>query len=117
MAFEQEAEDATADQFVADLRSLEQPAPEGQRTPAQADAALNAAYGKLGHLLPATEAGPSSDYGTVSFAGVRESERSWLQLRDHWMAFLAVAYPAYPSPAFHARLTTQRTRQQQSIVQ
>ena len=117
VAFEQQEEDATADQFLADLRSLRQPASSPGITPAQADAALNEAYAHLRRVLPATGGNPGSDFGTLNFADVQETERSWLRLRDQWMRFLAVAFPAYPHDAFLIRLTTERTKQLEAITQ
>jgi uncharacterized protein YecT (DUF1311 family) len=117
-AFEFQEEDSVADEFLANLRSLNQPPPSTGMNPRAADQQLNLAYASVREKLPAKAGEPfSSRYGTIGFDGVQKTERAWLQLRDRWMDFIHVAYPSYPSNIFLAKITSQRTQQLNSLVQ
>ncbi len=110
-------QDDTAKQFLADLSSLQHVPPEAHPSVAQADTELNSAYASLRKVLSAATGSPDSEHGTVTFAGVQQTERSWLKLRDRWTEFLSTAYPSYPKDAFLARLIAARTKQLHSLLQ
>jgi uncharacterized protein YecT (DUF1311 family) len=115
-AFSLQHQDVLRDQFLANLQSLDKPAPAA--TP-NADAALNAVYSKLKAKLPADQAAANAnpgDFGTINFAGVRDTERIWLDLRNVWLNFLKLAAPKYPAATFSSTLTKQRTKQLQDIL-
>jgi uncharacterized protein YecT (DUF1311 family) len=67
------------------------------------DAALNAAYRKL-------QAAPEEDMGTVTHAGIRTAQRSWLAYRDAFIAFAKVKYPAVTADSLAAWMTRTRTK-------
>jgi uncharacterized protein YecT (DUF1311 family) len=115
-AFSQQHQDALKDQFLANLQSLEKTAPAAA---ANTDAALNAVYAKLKAALPADQTTANSnpgEYGTINFAGVRDTERIWLDLRNVWLNFIKLAAPRYPSASLTSTLTRQRTKQLQDII-
>ena len=115
-AFEFEEEDSIADEFLANLRSLQHPPPSSHLDPKEADAKLNIAYALVRQKLP--EEGLSfGKYGTVGFNGVQKTERAWLQLRDRWMDFVSTAYPSYPRDTFLASITLQRTHKLKSLLE
>ena len=68
-AFEWQEEDSIADEFLANLRDLNQPSPSTSMNAGAADQQLNLAYASVREKLPA-KAGESfsSKYGTVGFA-------------------------------------------------
>jgi uncharacterized protein YecT (DUF1311 family) len=115
-AFEQQHQDALRDQFLANLQSLEKPTPAA--TP-NADAALNAVYARLRTKLPADQTAANTnpgDFGTINFAGERDTERIWLDLRNVWVNFIKLAKPQYPTATFTSVLTKQRAQQLQDIL-
>jgi uncharacterized protein YecT (DUF1311 family) len=115
-AYSLQARDGLRDQFLATLQSLDKPAPAA--TP-NADAALNAVYAKLKAKLPADQdaaRSSSGDYGTINFAGVRDTERIWLDLRNVWINFAKLAAPHYPAASLTSTLTKQRTKNLQDII-
>lgn len=114
-AFEFEEEDSIADEFLANLRSLQMSAPSSLLDPKEADTKLNIAYALARQKLP--EEGQSfGKYGTIGFDGVQKTERVWLVLRDRWMDFIGIAYPSYPREAFLAKIISQRIHQLNSLV-
>lgn len=114
-AWEYEEEDTAADEFLANLRSLENPAPVSSAAPRAADEQLNLAYALVRKTLPPKE-DLDSRFGTLSFDGVQKTERAWLHLRDRWMDFIRIAHPSYPSDVFLAHLIEQRTKQLRSLL-
>jgi hypothetical protein len=48
---------------------------------------------------------------TVQPAGIRETQRAWLGLRDAWLAFAAAAYPGLSADRVHAQLLNLRLNQ------
>jgi uncharacterized protein YecT (DUF1311 family) len=117
-AFEFQEEDEVADEFLANLRSLNQPPPSTSTNAQAADQQLNLAYASAREKLP-PKAGESfaTKYGTIGFDGVQKTERTWLVLRDRWMDFIAIAYPGYPRDIFLTHLSEQRTKQLRSLLQ
>lgn len=78
-------------------------------TPAEAaaaDAALNRAYKALMARAPALARDT-----TLKAADLAATQRSWLRLRDAWLAFAKLRYPALSPDALLARLTRDRTSQ------
>jgi len=116
-AFEWQEVDDIADEFLANLRSLQQPPPSSHVDPKAADDQLNSAYALVRKKLPSRAPEPfGENYGTIDFDGVQKTERIWLQLRDRWMDFIRIAYPSYPTDTFLSHLTEQRTKQLRSLV-
>lgn len=69
----------------------------------QADAGLNAAYGKI-------QRQKNLSAGTVTQKSIRETQRVWLQYRDAWVAFGQKKYPAVSADSWKTWLTQQRTK-------
>ena len=70
--------------------------------------------GKLQPILRPWRA--QHDLGTVTFAGLLETEHAWLQFRDAWLTLLKLAAPKYPTATFAAMLTEQRTAQLNDVL-
>lgn len=68
---------------------------------ARLDARLNAVYGQLRKL-------PPSQFSTVRFAGIQQTQRGWLAYRDAWVAFGKVKYPRVPADAWRSHFTRER---------
>lgn len=116
MAFSEMASQDAAEEFLDNLRSLQQPPSSASRNAAESDRRLNQRYALLRRKLPPTDSQISA-FGSINFAGVQKTERLWLQLRDNWMEFIRIAYPSYPRDAFLTRLTVQRTQTLNSVLQ
>jgi len=91
------------DQFLINLKRFakgEIP-PASQAEHQAVDRRLNAVYQKI-------QKSPEEEwqYGTIRPAGIRDTQRAWLTLRDRWIDFARLAYPALSA----ARLSTQLTR-------
>lgn len=71
------------------------------------DAEMNALYRQFMQLPDDTRLGGS----TVKPAGIRETQRTWLQLRDAWLEFAAAAYPGLSADRVHAQLLRLRLNQ------
>jgi uncharacterized protein YecT (DUF1311 family) len=103
---------ALDDSFIAALARFE-----GGTTPnftsadfAKADAELNAAYQKA---LKA--AGPGK--GTVTAAGIRQTERVWLAYLTAWVTFAKQKYPNVTADSWRVWLTVERTKQLRDLIQ
>lgn len=75
----------------------------------QADADLNAAYREKqnGEL----------DAGTITKAGIKETQRVWLRYRDAWVAFGGVKYPSVSADSWKTWLTQQRTQMLKDLTE
>ena len=69
---------------------------------AGADRALNEAYRKI-------MKGQDPVSGTVTKAGVRRAEKSWVKYRDGWVALARIKFPVADSRGLKAWLTRQRS--------
>jgi len=105
-AWEIEARASLEDGFVQDLERFEK-----GRLPhfspadfTQVDAKLNAAYTRL-RALPRQDVGA----GPVTFAGVKETQRVWLEYREAWVKFGRQKYPRVTAESWRAWLTQERT--------
>lgn len=114
-AFSLEEQTALRNQFLSNLQTLQKPMPATPASFVSADQELNAMYAKVRKALPPVES-RESEYGTINFAGVREAQRAWVQLRDSWISFVKLAYPSLPYEHVAATITIQRTRQLRGIV-
>jgi hypothetical protein len=114
-AFSLEEQTALRNQFLSNLKMLQKPMPATPASFISADQELNTLYAKVRKTLPPAES-EKSDYGTINFAGVRETQRAWVQLRDSWIAFVKLAYPSLPFEQVAATLTIQRTHQLREFV-
>ncbi|MGI4717117.1 MAG: lysozyme inhibitor LprI family protein [Janthinobacterium lividum] len=68
---------------------------------ARLDARLNAVYHRIRDL-------PASEFTTIRFAGIQQTQRAWLAYREAWVAFGKVKYPQVPANAWRAWLTRKR---------
>jgi uncharacterized protein YecT (DUF1311 family) len=105
-AFVIEAEAAHRDDLLKMLDAFER-----GKLPAQGaaelqalDRRLNDAYKRIMGAKLEQGAFP----GTVTQAGIRDTQRAWLKYRDAWVEFGRVRYPAVPEAAWRALLTGQR---------
>ena len=104
-AFEIEAGDAENDQFLKDLTRLAEGSwPAASQADAVADAGLNQRYRKS--LDQCTER--ADNFSTVRADDVRAAQRAWLDYRDAYLKFAAVAAPVVSQDAVAARLTKLR---------
>jgi uncharacterized protein YecT (DUF1311 family) len=76
------------------------------------DQKLNAAYQQIQNT-PAEK----WKYGTIKPSGIRETERSWIKLRDAWVEFGRLAYPNLSSDRITAQITRLRLHQLKSFIQ
>ncbi|QBR70792.1 hypothetical protein CU048_05310 [Beijerinckiaceae bacterium] len=107
-----EAEQAEEDRFLAILQSLikgEPPASPKERF-AEADAKLNALYGKI------LKTKDSSARGTVTKDGIKATQRVWLRYRDAWVAFANVKFPALAPENLTTALTSDRIKLLENFV-
>jgi uncharacterized protein YecT (DUF1311 family) len=97
-------------QFLDDLQRFAR----GSAPPATAedvkklDAQMNAVYQKV--TQPAV-----TFHGTIKPEGVRETQRTWLRVRDTWMEFAKAAYPRLAPERVEAQLIRLRLNQLQLL--
>lgn len=105
-AFAINEEDMLADQFLINLQRFAKGdiPPAGAAELAQLDGRLNTAYQTL-------QRAPTDEGSTITAAGIRETERTWLKLADAWVAFARVAYPQLSETAVRAQLIRLRLHQ------
>lgn len=77
---------------------------------ARDDKTLNSVYRKVLAALDAAKKNDSYAYGTITSAGVRTTQRSWLRYRDAWVALAGVRWPALPQEVWLAWLSEARTK-------
>lgn len=71
---------------------------------------LNEIYGQLRAL-------PEPETTTVTMESIRATQRAWLGYRDAWLAFARLRYPAVPAAALRARLTAERVKNLQQLLE
>jgi hypothetical protein len=101
-----EEEQALEKSFAGFVVSLAQPGviPETEAKDADdADRKLNQAYGKLKYAK-------NIGGGTVSFDGIKKTQKLWLKYRDTWVAFAKVKAPTISKPAILKWQTEQRLK-------
>lgn len=100
-----EEEERLEDDFLGFVEQLEAgTAPVATRGDYRAaDKALNAAYG----LVTRADA----EFGTVTVADIKKTERAWIRYRDQWVRFARTRYPAATPDTIKTWLTRQRTKQ------
>lgn len=72
------------------------------------DRALNQRYRYI--LTNMVEGKSINGFSPVTKAGIRETEKLWLNYRDAWVAFGKVRYPTVPAHAWKAMLTERRIK-------
>jgi uncharacterized protein YecT (DUF1311 family) len=115
-AFEIEERASLEDGFVQDLEKFEK-GRLPQFSPAdftQADAKLNAVYAKLRALPPPPQ---DIDPGMITFAGIKETQRVWLEYREAWVKFGRQKYPRVPAESWRTWLTQDRTKTLEEVGQ
>ncbi len=75
------------------------------------DNKLNELYKKL-EKLDANE----GVEGTITFKGVKATQKAWLEYRDAWIAFAKLRYPEYPSESISAWFTKKRNHMLNSLL-
>jgi hypothetical protein len=102
-AFALEEQDRLRKQFVSDLKLFDSPTFSEPVTLAVAEGRLNADLTDL--RARSTKLFQNT---TLTLAGVEETQRAWLKLRDAWKAYAAVVYPTVPAEAIATQLTRER---------
>ena len=111
-AFSLKEEGRLRDQFLTNLRRFSRgDVPSASLSINQSrDRELNETYQKI-------EQSPDSlwNSGTIKPAGIRETERAWLSLRDAWVAFARMAYPRRSADTVRTQITRLRLQQLQAL--
>jgi TPR repeat protein len=102
-AFSLEEEDRMRAQFVSDLKLFAKPDFSEPVTLAVVDAKVNAEYANL----QANGARIFRD-GTITPAGVAETQAAYIKLREAWRAYAAVVYPTVAGDAVVTQLARER---------
>ena len=101
-----EAEEGVRADFVDRIAALA-----AGRAPAMAAASYKAADARLNAAYAAAMKVPEEDMGTVTHAGIRTAQRSWLKYRDVLVAFAKAKWPGVSGDLIAGGLTEARTRQ------
>jgi len=99
--------DRVGEQFVINLHDFSK-ATFPQAGAAEAAAADRELAETLDHIR---KRGFSTEWQTIKVTGVEETQASWLQARQAWLDFAAVAWPKLSQDRVRWRLTRQRIRQ------
>jgi uncharacterized protein YecT (DUF1311 family) len=103
MALQFGEENKLNNDFIADLKRFQ----EGlypkfsEAENAAADAKLNSIYSKI-------QSNINFSYGTVTKTGIKETEKSWINYRDAWVAFAKEKYPQMSMDSLKTWLTLRR---------
>ncbi len=108
-AFELNEEGKIHDQFLANLEALAKGRVGGENFRIT-DVRLNTEYKAL--IAERTKEGPS---GTVTVAGIRETQRVWIKLRDQWVQLVKAAFPDVTAEQIETLLTKQRIAQLKNV--
>jgi len=111
-ALASEEEGALIEHFMATLKSYEAgklPSDSAEAF-AKADHELNDVYAAAIQKIE-----QSTDKGTMTKEGVRQTQRMWQAYRDAWVAFAAIHYPALSVDSLKDALTRERTTQLKSL--
>jgi uncharacterized protein YecT (DUF1311 family) len=91
------------DDFLASLKQFQQglyPKFSSQQF-ATTDAKLNTLYSKI-------QSNINFSYGTVTKAGIKKTQKTWLSYRDAWVKFAKSKYPDMPTDGLKTWLTQKR---------
>lgn len=117
-AFVIEDEQASADALLASLKALvagKVPAGNAQA----ADARLNAVYRRVlanPDLKPLADDAQYTGMGTITAAGIRADQRTWIPYRDAWEKLGAALHPDLAPGSVAAWITTARTDDLRSLL-
>jgi uncharacterized protein YecT (DUF1311 family) len=113
-ALQVESEADELDQFVEDIVVFERGELDSQPSdsPKVLDARLNQLYWQL---MRATGT-KLLNLGTITKAGVKATERSWLAYRDAWLDFASIKYPQLDRQTLRMTLTRRRVDQLATLL-
>jgi hypothetical protein len=102
-AFELQEQDRLRAQFLSDLKLFARPDFSEPVTLAVVDARIAADLETIQANAPKLFANT-----TITFAGIQESQQTWLKLRDAWRAYGAAVYPTVSGDAIATQLGRER---------
>jgi hypothetical protein len=109
-AFEFDEQNLLRQQFLNDIKLFNSAHVTQPISFAAADDQLNSAYSRL-----RTDAKESFKDSTITFAGVQETQRAWLKLRDTWRAYATALGSSLTPDVVATQITRERTHQLRSL--